>query len=90
VNQGDSEVREALLAKAEFFARIGKREEAVAALKATEEKVRFHHAGAVRDKEMGSKLHHRTINQTTSASGRRRWRRSRRRRRRCVSTTQGQ
>lgn len=38
VNQGDSEVREALLAKAEFFARIGKREEAVAALKATEEK----------------------------------------------------
>jgi hypothetical protein len=38
VNQGDSEVREALLTKAEFFARIGKREEAMAALKATEEK----------------------------------------------------
>jgi hypothetical protein len=37
----------------------------VAALKATEEKVRFHHAGAVRDKERGSKLHHRTINQAT-------------------------
>jgi len=37
-NLGDSEVREALLAKAEFFARIGKRDEALAAFKTTEEK----------------------------------------------------
>jgi len=37
-NLGDSEVREAMLAKAEFFARIGKREEALAAYETTEKK----------------------------------------------------